>query len=85
MITVKGPRVCPACGKAGRLLPVSKTANNPLFRSYRCQSCHWQGVMFRPFKKQSRVGFYATLFVLIGFVAAGLVLALALLDRLPER
>jgi len=84
MITIHGPRVCPACGKAGRLLPVSKTARNPLFRTYHCQSCHWQGVMFRPLKRQSRFGFYITLLALAAFLAGAFGVILAMLNRLPE-
>lgn len=85
MITTHGPRVCPACNKAGRLLPVSKTGGNPLFRTYRCQSCHWQGTIFRPFKKQSRAGFYLTVLLLIAVVSSGLAFAIRLLDQLPDK
>lgn len=85
MITTRGPRVCPSCNKAGRLLPVSKSARSLLLRTYHCQSCHWQGMMFRPFKKQSRLGFYITLALLLVFVLGALALALTLLNRLPEK
>ncbi|MBA4303619.1 MAG: hypothetical protein C0424_05285 [Sphingobacteriaceae bacterium] len=64
---------------------MSKTAPNPLFRSYRCQSCHWQGLMFRPIKKQSRPGFYFTFLFLLGLIAGGIVLTMKLLDTLPEK
>ncbi len=85
MITTHGPRYCPGCEKPGRLLPVSKTVTNPLFRKYHCQSCHWQGIMLRPFKKQSRAGFYAFVgFLLLLLVVAGVGL-LELLKMLPEQ
>jgi hypothetical protein len=42
-------------------------------------------MMFRPIKRQSRLGFYFTLLVLIGLIFGALLLAFYILDKLPEK
>lgn len=84
MIITKGLRVCPACTKAGKLLPIRKNGGNVIFRRYHCQSCHWTGTMFRLAKKQSRPAFYFTLVLFLGAAGGVVLVFLRLLNYLPD-
>jgi hypothetical protein len=85
MSVFSGPRICPACGKKGRILPVNKTATNPFLRKYHCQSCHWQGLMFRAVKNQSRPGFYLSMGAIAGLLLLLVAALYKLLQMLPEQ
>lgn len=80
----RGQRICPACNKAGRLLPAVRNSKALLIKRYHCQSCHWEGPMFRPLKRQTRLGYYFTLLVLIGFGLVALAGVYKLLLLLPD-
>ena len=77
-------RICPACQKSGRLLPALRNSKALLVKRYHCQSCHWEGLMFRPFKRQSRTGFYFTILALVGLCVVALAGVYKLLLLLPD-
>lgn len=84
MTMKRGQRICPACQKPGRLLPAVRNSKALLIKRYQCQSCHWGGLMFRPFKHQSRMGFYLTLMALLGLILVAMAGVYKLLMLLPD-
>jgi len=79
-----GYRVCPKCGKEGKMLPKSNSNPNSIIRIYSCQSCYWTGPMFRAIKKHSFLEYYLLLFGLIVFIIGAIAGFFYLLSKLPN-
>jgi len=80
----EGYRVCPNCGKEGKMLPKSNNNPNSLIRSYICQSCYWSGPMFKAIKKHSFLEYYFLLLGLIVLIISAMAGFFYLLTKLPD-
>lgn len=80
----EGYRVCPNCGKEGKMLPKSNNNPNLLIRSYSCQSCYWSGPMFKAIKKHSFLEYYFLLLGLIVLIISAMAGFFYLLTKLPD-
>jgi hypothetical protein len=78
-----GYRVCPNCGKEGKILPKSNNNPNSIIRSYSCQSCYWSGPMFKAVKKHSFFEFYLLTTGLIALVLVAIAGLFYILGHLP--
>jgi len=84
IVKFDGYRVCPSCGKQGKMLPKNNHNPKSIIRSYTCQSCYWSGPMFKAIKKHSFLEFYILLLGLISLIIASIFLIFYILSQLPN-